>query len=79
MMLISKSKKINLLIYSRYNEFLQLQKDFDASDLKNVVQGLAQAQESLCAYFAKMNAKEELLLSSCNSKTIYKNDISCNL
>jgi site-specific recombinase XerD len=46
--------KVNLLIYSRYNEALHLGRDFTASDLKAVVQGIAGAQESLCAYMIKM-------------------------
>jgi site-specific recombinase XerD len=47
-------EKVNLLIYSRYNEALRLGRDFTASDLKAVVQGMAKAQESLCAYMGKM-------------------------
>lgn len=49
--------KVNLLIYSRYNEVLHLGRDITASDLKIVVQGIAKAQESLCAYMAKMIEK----------------------
>ncbi|WP_163213476.1 site-specific integrase [Bacteroides sp. 519] len=47
-------EKINLLIYSRYNEEIRLGKDFAATDLKTIVQGIAKAQESLCAYMSKM-------------------------
>lgn len=50
-------EKVNLLIYSRYNEAIRLGKELTASDLKVVVQGVAKAQESLCAYMAKMNEK----------------------
>lgn len=50
-------EKVNLLIYSRYNEALRLGRDFTASDLKTIVQGIAKAQESLCAYMAKMIEK----------------------
>lgn len=50
-------EKINLLIYSRYNEALRLGRDFTATDLKIVVQGIAKAQESLCAYMAKIIEK----------------------
>ncbi|NDV94519.1 site-specific integrase [Dysgonomonas sp. 521] len=52
-----KIEKVNLLIYSRYNEEKRLGKDFTAIDLKIIVQGIAEAQESLCAYMAKMNEK----------------------
>lgn len=47
-------EKVNLLIYSRYNEAVRLGRDFSASDLKAAVQGIAGAQESLCAYMEKM-------------------------
>ncbi|MDU1892253.1 MAG: site-specific integrase [Dysgonomonas sp.] len=47
-------EKVNLLIHSRYNEALRLGRDFTALDLKTIVQGIAKAQESLCAYMAKM-------------------------
>jgi hypothetical protein len=47
-------EKVNLLIYSRYNEALRLGRDFTASDLKAAVQGMAKTQESLCAYRGKM-------------------------
>jgi site-specific recombinase XerD len=47
-------EKVNLLIYSRYNEALRLGRDFTASDLKVTVQGIARAQESLCSYMAEM-------------------------
>ena len=50
-------EKVNLLIYSRYNEALRLGQDFTASDLKTIVQGIARAQESLCTYMAKMIEK----------------------
>jgi site-specific recombinase XerD len=50
-------ERVNLLIYSRYNEAIRLGRSFTASDLKVVVQGVAQAQESLCAYLGNMNAK----------------------
>jgi site-specific recombinase XerD len=46
-------EKVNLLIYSRHNEALHLGRDFTASDLKAMVQGIAGMQESLCAYMAK--------------------------
>jgi site-specific recombinase XerD len=47
-------EKINLLIYSRYNEMVRLGREFTASDLKVIVQGMAKAQDSLCAYLEKM-------------------------
>jgi len=47
-------EKVNLLIYSRYNEAIHLGRDLMASDLKNVVQGVVKAQESLCAYMTKL-------------------------
>ncbi len=50
-------EKVNLLIYSRYNEALHLGRDFTASDLKAIVQGIAGAQESLCACMEKMIEK----------------------
>ena len=50
-------EKVNLLIYSRYSEAFHLGRDITASDLKIVVQGIAKAQESLCAYMAKMIEK----------------------
>ncbi len=50
-------EKVNLLIYSHYNEAIRLGRNFSASDLKVTVQGIADAQESLCAYMAKMNEK----------------------
>ena len=50
-------EKVNLLLHSRYSELLRLGRDFTASDLKVLVQGIANAQESLCAYMAKMNEK----------------------
>lgn len=50
-------EKVNLLIYSRYNEALRLGRDFTASDLKTIIQGIAKAQELLCAYMAKMIEK----------------------
>lgn len=50
-------EKVNLLIYSRYNETSRLGRDITASDLKIVVQGIANAQESLCAYMVKMIEK----------------------
>lgn len=50
-------EKVNLLIYSRYNEALRLGKDFTASDLKTIVQGIAKEQESLCAYMEKIIEK----------------------
>lgn len=46
-------EKVNLLIYSRYNEEVRLGKDFTATDLKTIVQGIAKAQESLVAYMAR--------------------------
>jgi hypothetical protein len=52
-------EKVNLLIYSRYNETLRLGHDTVASDLKAIVQGITNAQESLCSYLAKMNEKFE--------------------
>lgn len=53
-------EKVNLLIYSRYNEEIRLGKDFTAMDLKTIVQGIAKAQESLCAYMSKMIEKFSL-------------------
>jgi site-specific recombinase XerD len=50
-------EKVNLLIYSRYNEALHLGRNFTATDLKTIIQGIAKAQESLCAYMAKMIEK----------------------
>jgi len=50
-------EKINLLIYSRFNEAIRLGQNLTASELKVVVQGMSKAQESLCAYLAKMNEK----------------------
>ena len=50
-------EKVNLLIYTRYNELVRLGRIFTASDLKVVVQGVAKAQESLCSYMADMNDK----------------------
>lgn len=50
-------EKVNLLIYSRYNEASRLGRDITASDLKIVVQGIAKGQESLCAYMVKMIEK----------------------
>jgi hypothetical protein len=50
-------EKINLLIYSRYNEAIRLGREPTASGLKVVVQGIAQAQESLCVYMTKMIEK----------------------
>ena len=50
-------EKVNLIIYSRYNEEVRLGKDFTATDLKTIVQGIANAQESLCAYMSKMIEK----------------------
>ncbi|MDR1503799.1 MAG: hypothetical protein LBT43_15245, partial [Prevotella sp.] len=50
-------EKINLLIYSRYNEAIRLGREPTASGLKVVVQGIAQAQESLCACMTKMIEK----------------------
>lgn len=50
-------EKINLLIYSRYNEALRLGQDITATDLKTIVQGIAKAQESLCAYMTKIIEK----------------------
>jgi site-specific recombinase XerD len=50
-------EKVNLLIYSRYNETSRLGRDITASDLKIVVQGIAKGQESLCAYMVKMIEK----------------------
>jgi hypothetical protein len=50
-------EKTNLLIYSRYNELLQLGRDFTAPDLKAMVQGIAKAQDSLCAYMEKIIEK----------------------
>jgi len=50
-------EKVNLLIHSRYKETMRLGRDITASDLKVIVQGVAKAQESLCAYMAKMNEK----------------------
>jgi len=50
-------EKINLLIYTRYNEAIRLGRTFTATDLKVVVQGVAKAQESLCAYLGNMNDK----------------------
>jgi hypothetical protein len=47
-------EKVNLLIYSRYNEASLLGRDISASDLKIVVQGIAKGQEPLCAYMIKM-------------------------
>ncbi|MDR1706888.1 MAG: phage integrase SAM-like domain-containing protein, partial [Prevotella sp.] len=47
-------ERVNLLIHSRYNEAIRLGRTFTASDLKVMVQGVAQAQESLCAYMEKM-------------------------
>ena len=52
-----KIEKVNLLLYSRYNEAIRLQKDFTASDLKSLVQGIANAQETVLSYFKKMNDK----------------------
>ncbi|MDR2951326.1 MAG: site-specific integrase [Prevotella sp.] len=43
-------EKVNLLIYSRYNEALRLGRNFSAFDLKVLVQGIANAQESLRSY-----------------------------
>ena len=48
-------EKVNLLLYSRYNEAIRLQREFTATDLKTIVQGIANAQESLLSYFRKMN------------------------
>jgi site-specific recombinase XerD len=50
-------EKINLLIYSRYNEAIRLGREPTASGLKIVIQGIAQAQESLCACMTKMIEK----------------------
>ena len=50
-------EKINLLLYSRYNEAIRLQREFTATDLKTIVQGIANAQESVLSYFKKMNDK----------------------
>lgn len=47
-------EKINLLIYSRYNEMVRLGREFTATDLKVVVQGMAKSQESLSASMVKM-------------------------
>ena len=48
-------EKINLLVYSRYNETIRLGRDISAAELKILLQGIAKAQESLCARMAKMN------------------------
>jgi hypothetical protein len=47
-------EKINLLIHSRYNEAIRLGREPTASDLKVMVQGIAQVQESLYACMEKM-------------------------
>ena len=47
-------EKINLLIYSRYNETIRLGREISASELKTLLQGIAKAQESLCAYMGKI-------------------------
>ena len=46
---------VNLLLYSRYNEAIRLQREFTATDLNTIVQDVANAQESLLSYFRKMN------------------------
>jgi Site-specific recombinase XerD len=47
-------EKINLLIYTRYNETIRLGREISAAELKVLLQGVARAQESLCAYMGKI-------------------------
>ena len=68
----SKIEKVNLLIYSRYNEMLRLKQDFTASDLKVIVQGIADAQESLLSYFRKMNEKFSVRVGKDRAKSTLK-------
>jgi site-specific recombinase XerD len=47
-------EKVNLLIYSRYNETIRLGREISATELKVLLQGIAKAQESLCTYMGKI-------------------------